>query len=161
MQIMKIVCGNDHKKADDYQEHKGTKAMTDVVLARSLVQDIGGPGRVNEVIYAAYKRLSKMFPHAQDHHNRWSEHRLRNWWYGRSTSVQHFQMVELYQAASKAKEERALLAAARREHAQFIAKTARIAALLEHQDEAFHSAQIAALRGQTRDLDRARDSGDR
>ena len=135
--------------------------MSDVILARSLVQDIGGPGRVNEVLYSAYKRLQKMFPHTKDYQNRWSEHRLRNWWYGRSTGVHHWQMVELYQAAAKAKEERALLAAARREHAEFIAKTARIAALLEHQDEAFHSAQIAALGQQSRGMGGARDRGDR
>ncbi len=134
--------------------------MSDVALARSLVRDIGGPGRVNEVLYAAYKRLRKMFPHEQDNFNTWTENRLKGWWYGTSKHVYHWQMVELYEAAEKAKAERDQIAAARREHAEFIAKTARIAALLERQDEAFHGPQVNALRGQVGNVDLPRNRRD-
>lgn len=134
--------------------------MSDVVLARSLVRDIGGAGRVNEVLYAAFKRLQTMFPHSAETEKRWTESRLRNWWYGTSKHVYHWEMRELYEAASKAKEERELLAAARREHAEFIAKTARLAALIQHQDEAFHGPSIDAMRGQMGDLDLSRDRRD-
>lgn len=142
---MKILCTGDHKKREEFHNVEGIGSMTDVLLARSLVKDIGGNGRVNEVLYAAYKRLAKMFPHGDDSQNRWTETRLRNWWYGRSTSVQHFQMRELYEAARQAKAERELLKKARREHAEFVARTARLAALLEHQDSTFHRDQIEAM----------------
>lgn len=119
--------------------------MSDVLLARSLVQDIAGSGRVNEVLYAAYKKLQKMFPHDDEPHKKWTESRLKSWWYRESENVMHWQMCELYKAAAKAKEERALLTAARREHAEFIAKTARLRALLEFTDEAFHRNEIERL----------------
>ena len=158
---MKISCRNDHRISQAYQKVEGNRSMTDVLLARSLVKDIGGSGRVNEMIYAAYKRLAKMFPQGDDVHNRWTETRRRNGWYGRSTSVQHFQMRELYEAAQKAKAERELLQKARREHAEFVARTARLAALLEHQDETFHCDQIAALGQQSRGMGMPGNDGDR
>lgn len=157
---MEINSEYTNENAEQKQKDGRVKAMSDVVLARSLVQDIGGPGRVNEVLYAAYKRLQKMFPHDGDAHNRWTENRLKAWWYGQNERVYHFQMVELYKAAAKAKEERELLARARREHAEFVAKTARLAALIEHQDEAFHRASIDALRGSMGHVDLSRDRGD-
>lgn len=134
--------------------------MSDVILARSFIQDIGGESRVNAMLYAAYKRLHKMFPHEAEPHRRWSEGRLRAWWYRQSENVTYSQMTELYQAAKKAKEERALLKAAREEHAEFVRKTARLAQFLEQQDEAFHRPQIDALRGGVGNLDLSRDGGE-
>lgn len=119
--------------------------MSDVILARRLVEDIGGRGRVSETLYEAYKTLRNMFPHTEEPHKQWTERRLRSWWNRESENVMHWQMLELYQAAAKKKEERALLAEARREHAEFIAKTARIRAFLEHQDEAFNCVQIEGM----------------
>jgi len=122
--------------------------VTDVVLARALVKDIGGHGRVNEMLYVAYKRLSKLFPHDDEPHKKWSERRLRGWWNRESENVMHWQMVELYKAAAKAKEERALIDAARSEHAEFIRKTAAISELLKHTDTDQIGAEIEALRKQ-------------
>ena len=145
----------------DLMKHKkGRVEMSDVLLARALVQDIGGQGRVSEMLYSALKTLRQMFPHRDEPHKQWNERRLKAWWNKESENVMHWQMVELYQAAAKAKEERALLAAARREHAEFVAKTARLAALIEHQDEAFHSASIDALRGSMGHVDLSRDRGE-
>lgn len=131
---MEIKLANANENIEQEQKAKRKEAMSDVALARSLVRDIGGPGRVNEVLYAAYRRLRKMFPHEHDDLNQWTETRLRGWWYGTSKHVYHWQMCELYKAAAKAKEERELIAAARREHAEFIKKTTRIAQMLERQN---------------------------
>lgn len=158
---MKISSTDVNEKFESEQRYKGKQEMSDVALARSLVKDIGGPGRVNEVLYAAYKRLRKMFPRDENDINQWTETRLRNWWYGTSKHVYHWQMRELYEAASKAKAERALIAAARKDHAEFIARTARLAALLEHQDEAFYRNQIAGLGQQSSRMGLPRDDGDR
>lgn len=65
------------------------------------------------------------------------------------------EMVELHRAANEAKAERTLLAQARKQHADFIEKTASMRALLEHQDEDFHGPEIARLRGVSRGVDRA------
>ena len=159
--IMEFSSAGTNKNIEEKQKGRRKREMSDVALARSLVRDIGGPGRVNEVLYAAYKRLQRMFPHEQDNFNKWTENRLKGWWYGTSKHVYHWQMRELYEAAAKAKEERELVAAARKEHAEFIAKTARLAALLEHADEAFHSAQIEAMGQQSRRMGLSRIDGDR
>jgi hypothetical protein len=145
---------------DFVKYRKGRTEMSDVLLARELVNDIGGSGRVNEIIYRALKALQKMFPHDDEPHKRWTERRLKSWWNRESENVMHWQMVELYQVAAKEKEERALLDAARREHAKFIEKTARLRAVLERQDEDFHSPQIEGLGSIMGRVDRPRNQGD-
>lgn len=124
-----------------------SKKMSDVMTANYLVRSIGGNGRVNEILYRAARKLTELFPHNDEPHKQWSERRLRGWWNKESDCVRHWQMVELYEAAAKSKEERELLRKAREEHAQFIQKTAAIASLLELTDEDFHRDQIEALRG--------------
>lgn len=157
---METISEYAEKNHEGNQEYGRGTVMSDVLLARSLVVDIGGGGRINEIIYSAFKKLQRMFPHEDEPHRRWTEKRLKSWWYRESENVMHWQMVELYQAAAKAKEERELLAAARREHAEFIAKTARLRSLLEHQDEAFHRTQIEGLGGSMGGMDLSRDGGD-
>jgi hypothetical protein len=125
---------------------KGQKSMEDVVQAQGFIRDIGGPGKVGAMIGNACDYLTKLFPHQGEPRKQWTERRLWEWWCNRSDVVRHWQMMELYRAAEIKKQERQLLEAARREHAEFIAKTANLAALLEHQDEAFNSPQIEALR---------------
>jgi hypothetical protein len=139
---------------------EGQKRMSDVLLARTLLADIGGKGRVSDMIYSAYTKLQKLFPHDDEPHKQWSERRLKAWWNRETENVMHWQMVELFQAAAKAKEERELIEAARREHAEFIQKTTAIAAILERTDQAFHSDQIAALRQQSRGMGRPGNRGD-
>lgn len=123
------------------------KQMSDVAMASSYIADIGGQGSVKSMLSRAYNRLVDMFPHHHDPHNQWTERRIRAFWAREAATVQFREMLELHQAAEKAKAERELLAAARKEHAAFIEKTARLRALLEHQDEAFHRPQIEGLGG--------------
>lgn len=130
------------------------KKMSDVLTANYLVKSIGGSGRINEMLFRAARKLTELFPHSDEPHKQWSERRLRGWWNKESDCVRHWQMVELYEAAARTKEERELLRKAREEHAQFIQKTARIAALLELNDEDFHREQIEGFRSLARGLDR-------
>lgn len=141
---------------------KGQVEMSDVLLARSLVRDIGGKENpVGVMLFEAFDKLRKMFPHNGEPHYQWTERRIKAWWNRETENVLHREMVELFEAAQKAKEERGLISAARREHADFIAKTARLAAILEHQDEAFHRNQIEALGQQSRGMGGTGNSGDR
>lgn len=106
--------GNVNKDEKGRSDH-----MSDVTTANFLVEQIGGKRRVNEMLYAAFRELSKRFPHREDPHNRWTERRLRGWWNNESQVVRHFQMLELYETAEA-------LRAARNEHAEYKAKTARL-----------------------------------
>ena len=93
--------------------------MSDVATANFLVEQIGGKRRINEMLYAAFRELSRRFPHREDPHNKWTERRLRGWWNGESESVKHFQMMELFETAEA-------IRAARKEHEEYKAKTARL-----------------------------------
>ena len=119
--------------------------MSDVAMARDYVRDIGGGGPVKVILSGAYNTLSRMFPHKNDPWNAWTERRIRAFWGQEAATVQFYEMVELHNAAAKAKAERELIARARKEHAAFIEKTASLRALLERQDEDFHCDQIAGL----------------
>jgi hypothetical protein len=132
------------------------KQMSDVALARSYVADIGGSGKVQAILYAAYSKLVKMFPHEENPKLQWTERRVRSFWNQEAAYVEFREMRELHAAAAKAKEERELLQKARKEHAAFIEKTAAYRALLERTDEDFFGPEIEGLRGQSRGMDRTR-----
>lgn len=140
--------------------YKGKTVMEDVVLARGLIKDIGGTVKVAAMIGNACDLLRSYFPHDGEPRKQWTERRLWAWWSQTTDVVRHWQMVELYEVAAKTKEERELIAAARREHAEFMAKTARIASILEHQDEDFHRDQIAGIRQQSGRMGRAGTQGE-
>ncbi|MDI6838016.1 MAG: hypothetical protein QMD99_20195, partial [Rhizobiaceae bacterium] len=106
------------------QEKRKGEHMCDVATANFLVEQIGGKRRVNEMLYAAFRELSKRFPHREDPHNKWTERRLRGWWNNESQVVKHFQMAELFDTAEA-------LRAARNEHAEYITKTARLRKMAE------------------------------
>lgn len=135
-EILKTLAGNlETLKKEEL------KQMSDVAQAQYLISAIGGGGsNAQAMLGKAEAKLKSMFPESG-----WTFRRLRAWWNHETDVVRHWQMVELYEAAARAKEERELIASARREHADFIAKTARIAALLERQDEAFNRPQIEAM----------------
>lgn len=121
MAINPEYAGDKNRQGKRKGEH-----MSDVATANFLVEQIGGKRRVNEMLYAAYRELSKRFPHRDDPHNKWTERRLRGWWNGESEVVRHFQMVELFTAAEAVRK-------ARNDHAEYKAKTA-------------HLVEMAALR---------------
>jgi hypothetical protein len=124
---------------------EGQKQMSDVAMARSYVADIGGSARVKVMLANAYDRLRDMFPHTENPENQWTERRLRAFWNEEAATVQFREMVELHRAAENAIAERKMLEIARKEHADFIEKTARLRSLLEHQDQDFHSHQIEGM----------------
>lgn len=151
---------NDNGKP--WQISKGQKTMDDVMQAKDFIRDIGGPEKkVSAIIGQAAYCLKQMFPHHGEPRKQWTERRLWEWWNKQSELVRHWQMVELYRAAEAKKQERELLEAARRSHAEFIARTARLAALLEYQDSDFNRDQIAALREQNGRMGRPGNQGDR
>lgn len=111
---------NPENAGDEKQQEKRKgEQMSDVATANFLVEQIGGTRRVNEMLYAAFRELSKRFPHRDDPHNKWTERRLRGWWNRESEVVKHFQMMELFTTAEA-------IRAARKEHAEYIAKTSRL-----------------------------------
>lgn len=99
------------------QKQRKGDHMSDVTTANFLIEEIGGKRLVNEMIHAAFRELSKRFPHRDDPHNKWTERRLRGWWNGESEVVKHFQMMELFSTAEA-------IRAARKEHEEYKAKTA-------------------------------------
>lgn len=115
--------------------------MSDVALARDLVIKIAGHWQtIDDLIERVYRSVAVK-------HSTWTRRRIRAIWNNEAASIKFHEMRELYAAASKAKEDQVRIEEARREHAEFINKTASIVALLEHQDSSFHSPQIAALGG--------------
>ena len=116
--------------------------MSDVALAHNLIIEIAhdcwnGKGDMLDRVYDACIRHGKKF----------TRRRLRGFFHMESAHVRYHEMIDLADVAEKEKEARERLANARKEHADFIAKTARISSLLERTDEAFHSDEIARTRG--------------
>ncbi len=128
-------------------------------IARKLIEAIGGKKPVERMLDDAFKTLREMFPHKDEAHKQWTRRRLVSWWRRDSDSVGFRQMTELMIAAEKKNEERRLVEEARREHAAFIARTARIAEVLNLTDEAFFGPQIEGLGNNLERVDRARDKG--
>jgi len=97
-----------------------SEPMTDVALANDLIAEIGGKRHVGDMFRTACRELRARFPHREDPQNQWTERRLRSWWNKESQTVRHFQMVELFITAEELKE-------ARKQNAEYRAKTARLA----------------------------------
>lgn len=117
--MQEISSGNPERLKQEKQ-----KQMSDVATANFLVEQIGGKRHVGDMLHTAWRELSKRFPHREDPENKWTEKRLKSWRYNETNVVKHFQMVELFETAEA-------LRAARNEHAEYIAKTARIRALAQ------------------------------
>jgi len=123
--------------------------MSDVTMARSYLEHIGGSTPPSQLLNKAYIALAQLNP-------KWTHRRVRAIWHREAAAVEYREMIELHRAAEKEVAERAKLAAARKEHADFIEKTARLRALLEHQDSDFHSPEIERLRRVAGGMDRPR-----
>lgn len=110
----------DHNPGNTGETKQGKeRRMSDVAVANFLVEQIGGKRRVNEMLYAAWRELSKRFPHRDDPENKWTERRLRGWWNNESQTVKFTHMLELYETAEAVRK-------LRDEHAEFRAKTAHL-----------------------------------
>lgn len=146
-----------------WQADEGQKSMEvtieDVEQVRGFIRDIGGPAKPGAMVGKTADFLKKLFPHTGEPRKQWTERRLWDWWTGRSDLVRHWQMVEMFRAAELKKQERELLEAARREHAEFVAKTTNLRAFLERTDPAFHRDEIERLGQFARGVDMSRNSG--
>lgn len=113
--------------------------MSDAILAARMIRDVAGPRGSDEPIKVlwerAYQALSKYGQH-------WTRRRIRALWAGEAARVEYREIKEM--AIAIAARER--LIDARKEHAERLARIARLEALLVAQDEAFHSPEIGALR---------------
>lgn len=105
--------------------------MSDVAMARSYVEQIGGGGNVQTMLRRVYEFLARMFPHEKDPKEQWTERRVRSFWNEEAATVQYREMVELHRAAEEARAERARLKLARERHAAFIEETVAYRAFLE------------------------------
>lgn len=106
---------------------KSAANMEDLATARFLIAEIGGVDR-------AYSMLIKQ-------HSHWTHRRVRAFWNCEAAGIRFHEMTELAAVATAAKE----LADARKAHAEFVAKTARLARALERQDADFHRHHLEAM----------------
>lgn len=142
------------KPGKNEQGKQMSNVASDVSQAKFYIQAIGGGGKVYAMIGKALDKLNELFPHKGEPEKQWTERRLRAWWNHDTDIVRHWQMLELHAAAARAKEEQELLRTARREHAEFIQKTARLASLLELADPDYFSDEIARLGIESRNVGR-------
>lgn len=116
------------------------RKMSDVALAHNLVAEIAGHcwrGK-GDMLDRVHASVSKHYP-------TWTRRRVRALWHKEAAGVRYHEMCELAEVARLERETRAMLDEARRSHAEFIERTARLATALAAQDEDFHRSQIGAL----------------
>ena len=120
--------------------------MSDVTLAANLIRDVAGPRGHDEPIKVlwdrAYERLSR-------HSAQWTRRRVRALWAREAARVEHREIREMAEAIR----EQERLRDARKEHAEYLDRIARLETLLLTTDEDFGSHEIAALRGPARGMD--------
>lgn len=144
--------GISHKKT-------GQRHMSDLDIAQSLYLEInkGHGGKIKGMlgrVYDALKHAHKL--RSDDENNKpWTYRKVRGIWENKAI-VRHYEMMELADAAVAKKQERESLRTARKEHAEFIAQTCRLEALLIAQDPAFHSQEIQRLGSIRRGMDSTR-----
>lgn len=116
--------------------------MSDVTLAHNLVAEIAGHcwrGK-GDMLDRVHVAISKRYPG-------WTRRRVRAFWHKEAAGVRYHEMIELADVARQEREAREMLDEARRSHAQFVERTARLATALATQDEDFHRDAIGALGG--------------
>ncbi len=134
------------------------KKMSDVALARGLIRHIGGDcwdGK-SDMLERVYRSLNQHLP--KELANRWTRRRLKAFWAREAAGVRFHEMCELAHVAQKAATRRAEIEEARKAHAEYVEKTANIAALLEHTDPDFHCLDVEGLRGVSSRVDSSGDS---
>ncbi|WP_309083751.1 hypothetical protein [Chelativorans sp.] len=126
-------------------ERKGAP-MSDVALARKLVAEIGGDcwdGKA-DLIDRVYDAICRHFRDLDQPHS-WTRRRVRSFWHREAAGVRYHEMVELAAVAHAQKLERKRIEEAKRDHAEFVTRTARLATALAVQDEEFHREAIEAF----------------
>lgn len=121
--------------------------MSDVALANTFIEEIGGTNKVKVMLAEAHKFLRKHFKHVDEPEKEWTERRLRSWWNSECRKVEFWQMIELATAAEMAKQMRE---ESRRDSNELRARLATLDARLTNVDENFHRETLAAIRSQMR-----------
>lgn len=117
--------------------------MSDVALAKNLVAEIAGDcwGGKADMIDRVYDTIDQYFREMGRPVHHWTRRRVRAFWHREAAGVRYHEMVELATVAAAAKRYRAEEEAkhqARKDHAEFVARTARMATALAVSDEEFH-----------------------
>jgi methionine synthase II (cobalamin-independent) len=121
--------------------------MREAVIAQGLMFRLAAaqPGERNKaVIGRAYDALKRHFPDEA----RWTWRRVRSLVEQdvSDDAVRLREVRQILEAIEREKADRAALEAARREHAEYVAETLRMATALAVADEAFHRPEIERLR---------------
>ncbi len=116
----------------DKLKQEERKQMSDVATANFLVEQIGGKRHVGKCSILRGKSFRSASRTEMTQKNRWTERRLKAWRHNESRCVEHFQMMELYATAEA-------MRAARNEHAEYRAKTARLRQMAELRKAALNS----------------------
>lgn len=122
-----------------------TRAMRDAALARSLVADIAGNcwrGK-GDMLDRVYDAIVYHLP--TEDAKRWTRRRVRAFWHREAAGVRYHEMIELAEVAKRERVRQAEIEGARKEHADFVARTARLAQSLAAADADFHREAIAAF----------------
>jgi hypothetical protein len=131
--------------------------MSDVALAKNLVAEIAGDcwdGK-GDMLDRVYRAIDKYFREQKQPHS-WTPRRVRAFWHREAAGVRYHEMIELATVAAAVKIERDQRKEARKSHAEFIARTARLATALAVSDQEFHRDAIEAFsRVQGGRIDRA------
>lgn len=134
--------------------------MPDGAIAKGLIQEIVGNcwNSQKDMINRAYKALTnKRGVLTKEERNKWTHRRVRSFVGLEAAKIEFREIAEMARVAEFEEQRRqSELKEARKLHAEYIAKTASIAALLERQDEDFHGDQIAGIRGELGGMGRTR-----
>src|SRR5690606_2756237 len=128
--------------------------MSDVAPPREQVGQLAGrcwPGK-GDMIDRVHAAVPSQFPN-------WTRRRIRAFWHREAASVRYHEMIELAEVARAERDRRKAIEEARKDHADFVARTARLEALLVAQDADFHCDQIEALGCVSRGMGRTGDQG--
>lgn len=113
--------------------------MSDVALAKNLVAEIAGDcwdGK-GDMLDRVYDAIDKYFREIKQPHG-WTRRRVRAFWHREAAGVRYHEMVELASVVAAVKSERDRQKEARKSHAEFVARTARLATALAVSDQEFH-----------------------
>lgn len=122
------------------------RKMSDVALARNLVAEIAGhswQGK-GDMIDRVYTAIDEHFRELKQPHS-WTRRRVRAFWHREAAGVRYHEMIELARVAAAEKAKRERLEEAKKDHADFVTRTARMATALAVQDEEFHREAIEAF----------------
>lgn len=130
--------------------------MSDVALARNIIIEIAG-----DCWNGKSDMLDRVWRVCRANGKNFTRRRIRGLFHKEAALVKYHEMIDLAEVAAIEKQRNEELKSARKSHAEFVTKTARLASLLEVQDADFHRGQIEAMRGNIGGMDRAGTGGKR